>query len=82
MGKWRLVEKITNEYHRKETKQRISILQGTTKVVESGEEEIGDHRTDKRTNKTILWGPDEIVGAISAGASALHCSFGTKTENP
>lgn len=81
MGKWRLVEKITNEYHRKETKQRISILQGTAKVVESGEEEIGDHRTDKRTNKTRLWGPDELVGAISSGASALHCSFGTKTEN-
>lgn len=41
-----------------------------------------DHRMDKRTNKTTLWGPDELVGAISAGASVLHCSFGTKTENP
>lgn len=52
MGKWRSVAKITNEYHKKETKQRISVLKGTIEIAESGEEEIGDRRMGKRTDIT------------------------------
>ena len=45
MEEWRLVAKI-NGYHKKEIKQKISILKGITEAAES-EEEIGDHRMDE-----------------------------------
>lgn len=49
MGKWRLVAKITNEYRKKETKQRISLSERAIEAAESGEEETGPQ--DGQENK-------------------------------
>lgn len=73
MEKWRLVAKITTEYHKKETKQSISLLEGALEAAESGEEEIGDYKMDKRINKSTIWGLLELVGEISSGTRVLHC---------
>lgn len=57
MGKWRLVAKVTNEYHKKETKQRISVLKGTIEIAESGEEEVGG---------TTGWAREQILSNLGS----------------
>lgn len=42
-------------------------------AAESGEKEKRDHRMDKKTNKSMIWGLAELVREILAGASVLHC---------
>lgn len=67
--------KITNEYHTKGNKAEDLTLRRDNEAVESGEEEKRDHRIDKKTNKSMIWGLAQLVGEISAGTTVLHCHY-------